>query len=232
MQVKLKVLSGSHEGKEIPVSKEKFLIGRSDSCHLRPKSESISRKHAILVIRDGKVLAQDLKSRNGTFVNDKRLPSDRAKVLQPGDVLKFGKLMFELVIEHGLSGAKRPVVSGVEDAAARTVAAGSEESRFEELNVNDWLEEADQIDRVRKMSDSNTRQFRLDGGVATDDAAGTGAEESSGGSTDLSMDDSSLQKSKRPEKQKPGKLPEGMKKPRKDNSRDAADDALKRFFTR
>lgn len=231
MQVKLKVLSGNHEGKEIPVSKEKFLIGRSDSCHLRPKSESISRKHCILVIREGKVLAQDLKSRNGTYVNEKRLPTDRAKVLQPGDVLKLGKLVFEIVIEHGLTAAKRPVVSGVEDAAARTVAAGSEESRFEDLNVNDWLEEADQIDRVRKMSDSQTRQYRLDQ-LPAPDSSTTDSDDSSGtNSTELSMDDSTLKKSKK-EKKEPGKLPAGLKKPRKDNSRDAADDALKRFFTR
>ena len=70
MQVKLKVLSGSHEGKEIGLTTEKFLIGRSESCQLRPKSESVSRKHCIIVIRDNRVLIQDLNSRNGTFVND------------------------------------------------------------------------------------------------------------------------------------------------------------------
>ena len=69
MQVKLRVLTGSHEGKEIGVSSEKFLIGRSDSCQLRPKSDSISRKHCIIVLKDNKVLIQDLKSRNGTYIN-------------------------------------------------------------------------------------------------------------------------------------------------------------------
>ena len=102
MQVKLRVMTGSHEGTEIPITGEKFLIGRSESCQLRPKSDSISRKHCILVIRDGRVLIQDLKSRNGTFVNEKRLPSDRAKILSGGDTLKVGKLLFEVVIEHGL----------------------------------------------------------------------------------------------------------------------------------
>ena len=52
MQVMLKVLSGSHEGRELNVSGEKFLIGRSESCQLRPKSESVSRKHCIIVLKD------------------------------------------------------------------------------------------------------------------------------------------------------------------------------------
>ena len=77
MQVMLKVLSGSHEGRELNVSGEKFLIGRSESCQLRPKSESVSRKHCIIVLKDNRVLIQDLKSRNGTYVNDKRLPTDK-----------------------------------------------------------------------------------------------------------------------------------------------------------
>lgn len=228
MQVKLKVLNGAHEGKEIVVNTDKYLIGRSESCQLRPKSESISRKHCILVTRDGKLLAQDLKSRNGTFVNEKRLPTDRAKVLKSGDKLELGKLSFEVVIEHGLSTAKRPEVTGVDDAAARTVEAGAAESRFEPVDVGDWLEEADQIDRVRKMSDNETRQFRLDKMPVEEKSEG--GTQDNDESTELSVDDTGERKKR--EKQKPGKLPEGYKRAMADNSRDAADNALKRFFTR
>ncbi len=229
MQVKLKVLAGSHEGKEIAVSSEKFLVGRSEVCQLRPKSESVSRKHCILVLKDNRVLVQDLKSRNGTFVNDKRLPADKAKVLKAGDELRIGKLSFEVLIEHGLQAAKKPEVADVGDAAARTVEAGAQDSRFEAVDVDDWLDEADQIDRVRKLSDPETRQFRLEQSVDADDEL----KSSDTDSTDLSVSDSA-EKSvrKRPEKSKtPGKLPADMKKAMTDNSRDAADNALKRFFS-
>ncbi|WP_146521574.1 FHA domain-containing protein [Stieleria varia] len=229
MQVKLKVMTGSHGGKEISVASEKFLIGRSESCQLRPKSESISRKHCIIVVRDGKVLIQDLKSRNGTYVNDKRLPSDRAKVLAAGDVIKLGKLTFELVIDHGLQGNKKPHVADVGDAAERTVNA--EDSRFEEVDVTSWLDEADQIDRVRKLSDPETRQFKLD--EAGSDDSGNKVGDSSGDSTELSVNDTSMiERLKEAKKKKePGKLPDNLKKSMKDSSRDAADDALKRFFS-
>lgn len=232
MQVKLKVLSGSHAGKEINVSSEKFLIGRSESCQLRPKSESVSRKHCIMVLKDNKVLIQDLKSRNGTFVNEKRLPSDRAKVLKPGDHLRIGKLEFELVVEHGLTAAKKPQVADIGDAAARMVEAGAPDSRFEAVDVSAWLDEADQIDRVRKLADPETRQFRIEEELEAKGETGPGSE--AGDSTELSVDDAdsgSGQKRKRPEKQKPGKLPEGLRKNMTDNSRDAADNALKRFFS-
>ncbi len=230
MQVKLRVLTGSQQGKEIAVNSEKFLVGRSDSCQLRPKSESVSRKHCILVIRDNRVLIQDLKSRNGTYVNETRLPTDRAKVLEPGDRLQIGKLSFEVVIEHGLQSAKRPEVVDVSDAAARTVESGSHDSRFEPVDVTSWLDEADQIDRVRKLSDPETRQFRLDDPVSSTPGADSD-------SSEMSVDESAQSKvvaptDRKAEKKKgPQKLPTDLKKSMTANSRDAADDALKKFFS-
>ena len=230
MQVKLKVTAGSHSGTEIPISGDKFLIGRSESCQLRPKSDSISRKHCIIVIRDGRVLIQDLKSRNGTYVNEKRLPSDRAKILNAGDVLKLGKLQFEVVIEHGLKGAKKPKVADVGDAAERTVQES--DSRFEEVDVTGWLDEADQIDRVRKLSDPDTRQFRVDDLKKAEEEDESSSLDQSSDSTELSVNDGSLLKRLRDQKkQKKGKLPDDLKKTMTDSSKAAADDALKRFFS-
>ncbi len=245
MKIRLRVESGSHAGKEIEVGQEKFLIGRSDSCQLRPKSESVSRKHCIIAVQDGRVLVQDLKSRNGTFVNEKRLPPDKAKVLKDGDILRVGKLSFGVVIEHGLHAAKKPEVKSVADAAARAHAEGSADSRFEEVDVSSWLDEADAIDRVRKMNDPDTRHLTLkeqqedpdtdsselsvNATILTDQSNAT--KESDGKNADDSASGDKAKKFKRPEKKKPGKLPQGMKKEMTDTSRDAADNALKRFFS-
>ena len=233
MQIVLKVAKGSHEGKEIKVSTEKFLIGRSDSCQLRPKSESVSRKHCIIVRKDNRVLVQDLKSRNGTFVNGKRLPTDKAKVLKPGDLLKVASLEFEVLIEPGLNAPKKPEITGVADAAARVVESGSADSRFEDVDVDSWLDEADQIDRVRKLADPDTRQFNIDAlqsSNAPNDLSNSDLSVNTEPSDD-SSDESVVEKVKRSkEKKKPGKLPENFKQQLTGNSRDAADNALKRFF--
>ncbi len=225
MQVKLKVVAGSHAGTEIGVTSDKFIIGRSENCNLRPKSESVSRQHCILVIKDGKLLVQDLKSRNGTYVNEKLLPSDKAKVLVSGDMLRVGKLDFEVVIEHGLQAPKKPEVTSVSDAAARTVASG-DGSKFEAIDVNSWLEEADQIDRVRRLADPDTRQFRIDSAepAADDTKSDTNSEAAA-------SDDSTMTKFKKPDKKAPGKLPPAVARATND-SKQAADEALKRFFSR
>lgn len=233
MHIVLKVASGSHKGKEIKVSTEKFLIGRSDSCQLRPKSESVSRKHCIIVRKDNRVLVQDLKSRNGTFVNEKRLPTDKAKVLKPGDLLKVASLEFEVVIEPSLNAPKKPEVEGVADAASRVVDAGLSESRFEDVDVDSWLDEADQVDRVRKLSDPDTRQFSIESlqqELSSEDSVNGDLSVSTEPGDDAS-DESVVEKIKRSnDNKKPGKLPENFKKQLTDNSRDAADNALKRFF--
>ncbi|EMI44812.1 FHA domain-containing protein [Rhodopirellula sp. SWK7] len=246
MKIRLRVQSGSLQGKEIEIGQEKFVIGRSDSCQLRPKSESVSRKHCIIAVQNGRVLVQDLKSRNGTFVNEKRLPPDKAKVLKDGDILRIGKLSFALVIEHGLQAAKKPEVKSVAEAAARTHSEGSSDSRFEEVDVSSWLDEADAIDRVRKMNDPETRQLTLNelqsaSGADSDELSVSevtpgskdGAKNDIDATQDTGIEDES-EKSKKfvpPKKQKPGKLPEGLKKVMQESSRDAADDALKRFFS-
>lgn len=235
MRVKLRVNSGTHAGRQIEVTSEKFLIGRSDSCQLRPKSESVSRKHCVLVMKEGRLLLQDLNSRNGTFVNDKRLPPDKAKVLKDADVLRVGKLAFLVEIEHGLQAAKKPPVQSVADAAARSANAGSSDSRFEEVDVTSWLDEADQIDRVRKQNDPETRQFTLEGpppeGESDDLSVNASNEDTKDTRTDAKSDDTTADKVIPERTRKPGKLPDSVKKAMKENSRDAADDALKKFFS-
>ena len=162
MQVKLKVLAGSNEGKEIAVNSEKFLIGRADECQLRPKSESVSRRHAAIIQKDGRVLLVDLKSRNGTFVNEKQLSSDKAKILKDGDLLRVGKLEFQIAIEVGIGGAKKSEVKDVKDAATRAAQTSAADSKFEQIDISQWLEEADQVPRTSKSTEPETRQLVLD----------------------------------------------------------------------
>jgi pSer/pThr/pTyr-binding forkhead associated (FHA) protein len=234
MQVFLKVATGSHAGKEIAIASEKFLIGRSSECQLRPKSESVSRRHCVVVVRDGRLLAQDLKSRNGTYVNEKKLPPDKAKVLNAGDVLRVGKLSFEVVIKVPVGGAKKPQVKDVADAADRTVKAASD-SKFEEVDISSWLDEADQIDRVRKTGDPDTRQLRLDDTrEGTEDSSELSVDTTPSDDGEEELDPAEQRKrelmEQRKQKSAPGKLPKLPPGSSSGDSREAADAALKKFF--
>ncbi|MEW6286745.1 MAG: FHA domain-containing protein [Chloroflexota bacterium] len=50
----------------------------------------ISRRHAMIQRKNDQFLLYDLNSRNGTFVNGKRISSQSPYVLKPGDVVEFG----------------------------------------------------------------------------------------------------------------------------------------------
>ncbi|MFN7290055.1 MAG: FHA domain-containing protein [Pirellula sp.] len=229
MQVILKVLSGTHEGKEIKVKDEKFLIGRSESCQLRPKSDSISRKHCAIVQKDGMVLAIDLKSRNGTFVNEKQLSTEKAKILKSGDKLRCGQLEFEVLIEIGIASAKKPEVSTVKEAAVRMTEQTSLDTK-ESFDISSWLLEADQVDRSRPNTgapegDTDTKQFAMEDTtrvdatslvVPTDDSQSAGSEEEEG--------------KKKFEKKAPIKLPKSTTGPTTKNTKDAASETLKKYF--
>ena len=95
MVVHLVVASGNRTGQVIPVSTEKFIIGRAADCHLKPTSELISRYHcAILVGND--VVVRDLGSRNGVRYNGVKISGEQK--LNNGDKLAVGPLEFYVSI--------------------------------------------------------------------------------------------------------------------------------------
>ena len=96
--VRLKVLVGKSQGKEIQINQPRFVIGRDPKCQLRPSSEAISRLHTRIDQRDGKVFVRDLGAANGTQVNDLQLHAKEIEVFD-GDRLEVGPLVFEFSIK-------------------------------------------------------------------------------------------------------------------------------------
>jgi len=92
MIVQLVVAAGNRKGQVIPVSEEKFIIGRAADCHLRPSSELVSRYHCALLVGDEAVTARDLGSRNGVRLNGEKISAEHK--LQNGDKLVIGPLEF------------------------------------------------------------------------------------------------------------------------------------------
>ena len=136
MDVKLIILTGSQEGREIPITVERFVIGRSSSSNLRAASDQISRHHCAISVSTSSVQVEDLGSKNGVQVNDKQIEGVRE--LQSGDRLTVGPLKFEVVAEHRLTGKKKPPVKGIAEAASRTVEAAQGGSL--EDSIADWVD--------------------------------------------------------------------------------------------
>jgi CRP-like cAMP-binding protein len=89
-------------GNVFPVFKSDALIGRFDSVTgMRPEvdlthedqSRNISRRHARLVIKDGKYfVAEEIGTMNGTFLNGKKLPTGVLTPVHDGDELTLCRL--------------------------------------------------------------------------------------------------------------------------------------------
>jgi len=70
------------------------LIGRQEGLTLAGVSANMSRYHAELALRGGRLLLRDLGSRNGTFVNRERVVGERE--ISAGDVVHFADAEFRL----------------------------------------------------------------------------------------------------------------------------------------
>jgi pSer/pThr/pTyr-binding forkhead associated (FHA) protein len=75
------------------IAKSRFLIGRNQDCDLLVDDTIASREHAVLRETRGRFVLEDLKSRNGTLVNGKRISS---VTLADGDEIRIGdcRIMF------------------------------------------------------------------------------------------------------------------------------------------
>ncbi|HMO15966.1 MAG TPA: FHA domain-containing protein [Pirellulaceae bacterium] len=230
MQVKLKVRGGKHEGREIALTVPEFVIGRGDEAHLRPSSDLVSRRHCSIKVTEGKVIVADLGSRNGTYVNDTLL--EKPHEAAPGDLLRIGKLEFELVIDVAKPSAKKPKVADIADAIARTqIDSSKKEGVVDEDSIFDWLSQPNESKALQE-----TNQFRFEETStklfirSTDIEAQEGATKGSGELPE-SVSSVSEPKSGKFNKKKPGKLPERPKQVA-ESSKGAADDVLRKFFNR
>jgi pSer/pThr/pTyr-binding forkhead associated (FHA) protein len=223
MQVRLKILQGSNTGKEVKIPMPKCLIGRGDECNLRPQAEAISRRHCVIITSEHEVIVRDLNSRNGTCVNGERIAEDT--VLLTGDVLRVGPLEFELRIEQTAAKIKRPHVTDIKEAAARTAEGSTIAATTELGDVSQWLEEAEEIEK-RRRPDAETRMFHMDDTQTREKTESVPTGDAKAGDTKALPQDL-----KRPDKKAPGKLPPRTDQQSKD-SREAAADMLKKFFNR
>lgn len=81
----LEFLSGDRTGERIVLDDGRILIGRHPDCRVVLDAPSVSRQHCALTVAADGVVAEDLRSRNGTLVNGSPLTTPRR--LEDGDEL-------------------------------------------------------------------------------------------------------------------------------------------------
>ncbi|MBN2801189.1 MAG: FHA domain-containing protein [Deltaproteobacteria bacterium] len=82
------------KGRSIEIPEEGLSIGRDPANGLILREDGISRFHAKLHFDNGSLWLRDVGSRNGVFVNEKRVQEHKA--LTVGDKIAFAQQIFEL----------------------------------------------------------------------------------------------------------------------------------------
>jgi hypothetical protein len=84
------------DGKVIPLTKEITIAGRSKESDIQLDSKKCSRTHALIRLEGEALTLIDLRSKNGTFVNNTQLEPNAGHYLNDGDQVRFGDQLFVL----------------------------------------------------------------------------------------------------------------------------------------
>ena len=80
-------VKGFNQGSTMKVDGERIVVGRNADCAVVLNEPAVSREHAVIRKIQGKFYIEDLKSRNGTFVNGKEVKA--RTLLKDKDKLKI-----------------------------------------------------------------------------------------------------------------------------------------------
>lgn len=113
----LRFISGKYQGGEYPlVEGQQVVVGRSSELDMVLVEEMVSRRHAVISLRDGVASIEDLGSTNGTFVNGEKVSK---MALHEGDRILIGTNILKVIRLAAPSGDTRRNL----DAAKRRVPA-------------------------------------------------------------------------------------------------------------
>jgi serine/threonine-protein kinase len=108
MRICLCVTAGPHEGREFTFAgHDTFIVGRSQRAHFRlsTKDRFFSRVHFMVELNPPQCRLMDLGSRNGTYVNGKRV---KVADLKDGDQIKAGKTILRVTVEGSTPAVEVP----------------------------------------------------------------------------------------------------------------------------
>lgn len=234
MVIKLVVASGKSAGRAISIKRNRLLIGRAEECDVRPLSEDVSRRHCEVLVGPAEAWIQDLGSRNGSFVNGARI-AEKTR-LKDGDIIRVG------VLELKVSCTDPAAKAGTEDDVSRwlmtddrpagifdtTREFGGVPAGADDASTSGVHDASIHADADGGAGLSATMGLSAVSGIAAPaGSAGSGITAGSGASA------SSLQfDALKAGRGKPAALPQQQQQQHKkaDSSRDAAAEALKKFF--
>jgi len=89
----LRVVQGKDRGRQYELADGEILVGRDQSCQIVIDDDSVSRRHARVLLENDTCVIEDLHSRNGTYVNGQKI--DGRVTLKNRDRVEIGITLFE-----------------------------------------------------------------------------------------------------------------------------------------
>lgn len=104
----LKLIRGGTVGQLLPLSGDRTVLGRHPSCQIVLDNAAVSRQHAQILENHGTHYLEDLRSRNGTQINDETI---RGRVeLKDGDQIQLCDYVFQYLMTSSTTTAPIPKV--------------------------------------------------------------------------------------------------------------------------
>jgi predicted component of type VI protein secretion system len=216
MKVRLKILHGTLQdshghraGVEVKVRGPRFVIGNASDCSMCCRSDSVLPHHCEVLLEPDRAVIRPLSDKAATFINGR--PIEHEQDLQPGDVLRIGRLDFEVLIDEVPPYALHP-------------ASHEPDSDEDAEAISDLLVQADERERAIRQEHPELRVLHVESAPAKPGPSDT--------ETPAAAEEADHAKKKA--KKKPGKLP--TRPPKNeitgDDSTDAAQKALRKLFQR
>src|SRR6516225_12409621 len=126
----LTFVKGVNQGTTLTLEGDKFVLGRNADCQVVLNVPAVSREHAVIRKVQGKYYIEDMKSRNGTFVNNQEVTgrillkdNDRIKICDNLLAFMEGAPKKELPAFMARTLDQAPEVDEDEDESSSTVEA-------------------------------------------------------------------------------------------------------------
>ena len=151
----LQLIRGGEVGKQYELDGDTHVLGRHPTCDIVLDSGVVSRRHAQILESHGTYYVEDLRSRNGTFVNEKLI--DGRRELSEGDEIR----LCDVVLSFLFTPSAAIVAKDHEEARATLevtnsdvvpISSNVDESQLFTRPPNDLEDSFDGSTSIRKLS--------------------------------------------------------------------------------
>ncbi|MBO5437460.1 MAG: FHA domain-containing protein, partial [Thermoguttaceae bacterium] len=116
----LRLIKGFAPGKTFPLNESSYTLGRAHDCEIQLDAASVSRRHVRIFRRGGDWYIEDLKSRNGTLLNNR-------PVLEPTRLNHRDRIQVCSIVLYFYADGREHETGGIEEFQAKIADMGPED---------------------------------------------------------------------------------------------------------